>query len=134
MTSGQVSENRGLTARERWLREHREVRLYFRRDEYELLESLASQGGLTVKDFIVKLARDLQQLERKTPTLEALGCKPSSVMECVIKTLELWEKLVAGSLDLVLEYGTCLKRLKEYEELLKFILRARGGWRSSLQA
>jgi hypothetical protein len=131
MTSGQVSENRRLTARERWLREHREVRLYFRRDEYELLESLASQEGLTVKDFILKLARDLQQLEQKTPALEKLGCKPSSMVECVNRTLELWEKLVAGSLNLALEHEACLKRLKEYEELLKFILRVRGGWRSS---
>ncbi len=131
MTSGQGSENRRLTARERWLMEHKEVRLYFRRDEYELLESLASHEGLTVKDFIVKLARDLQQLEQKTPALEKLGCKPSSVVDCVNRTLELWEKLVTGTLDLALEHEACLKRLKEYEELLKFILRVRGGWRSS---
>jgi hypothetical protein len=55
MTSGQGSENRGLTARERWLMEHKEVRLYLKRDEYELLESLASEEGLIVKDFISKL-------------------------------------------------------------------------------
>ena len=131
MTSGQVSENKRLTARERWLKEHKEVRFYLRHDEYELLESLASQEGLTVKDFIVKLARDLQQLEQKTLALEKLGCKPSSMVECVNRTLELWEKLVAGSLSLALEHEACLKRLKEYEELLKFILRVRGGWRSS---
>jgi hypothetical protein len=134
MTSGHISENKRLTARQRWLKMHKELRLYLRHDEYELLESQASEEGLTVKDYILKIARDLQQLKQKTPTLETLGCKPSSVMECMNKTLELWEKLVIGSLDLALEYGTCLKRLKEYEELLKFILRVRGGWRSSLQA
>jgi hypothetical protein len=131
MTSGQVSENRRLTARERWLMEHKEVRLYLKRDEYELLESLASQEGLTVKDYILKIAKDLQQLEQKTPALEKLGCKPSSMVECLNRTLELWEKLVTGSLNLALEHEACLKRLKEYEELLKFILRVRGGWRSS---
>jgi hypothetical protein len=111
--------------------EHKEVRLYLKRDEYELLESLASQEGLTVKDYILKIVRDLQRLRQKTPTLEALGCKPSSVVDCVNRALELWEKLVAGSLNLALEHEACLKRLKEYEELLKFILRVRGGWRSS---
>jgi hypothetical protein len=131
MNSGDISENKRLTARERWLREHKEVRFYFRRDEYELLENLASQEGLTVKDFILRLAKDLQQLEQKTPALEKLGCKPSSMVECLNRTLELWEKLVAGSLNLALEHEACLKRLKEYEELLKFILRVRGGWRSS---
>jgi uncharacterized protein (DUF1778 family) len=40
--------------------EHKEVRLYLKRDEYELLESLASEEGLTVKDFILKLARELE--------------------------------------------------------------------------
>ncbi len=33
MVSENNSENKGLTARERWLREHREVRLYFKQDE-----------------------------------------------------------------------------------------------------
>jgi hypothetical protein len=89
MTLGHISENRRLIARERWLMEHKEVRLYLKRDEYELLESLASQEGLTVKDFILKLAKDLQQLEQKTPALEKLGCKSSSMAECMNRTLEL---------------------------------------------
>ncbi len=130
MTPGHIPENR-LTARQRWLMEHKEVRFYLKKDEYELLESLASEEGLTVKDFILKLARDLQQLKTKISTLEALDCKPSNVIECVSRALELWEKLVVRSLDLALEHEACLKRLKEYEELLKFILRVRGGWRSS---
>ncbi len=131
MTSDYIQENKRLTARERWIKEHKEVRLYFKRDEYELLESLASQEGLTVKDYILKIVRDLQRLRQKTPALEKLGCKPSSVVDCVSRALELWEKLVVGSLNLALEHEACLKRLKEYEELLKFILRVRGGWRSS---
>jgi hypothetical protein len=75
MTSGQVSENKRLTARERWLREHKEVRLYLKRDEYELLESLASEEGLLVRDFILKLARELKQLKQltlKTPSWRGL--------------------------------------------------------------
>jgi hypothetical protein len=89
MTSGQVSENRGLTARERWLMEHREVRLYLKRDEYDLLESLASEEGLIVRvivrDFILKLAGDLKQLKAESSTLKILGvdCKPSRVAERV---------------------------------------------------
>jgi hypothetical protein len=75
MTSGQVSENKRLTARERWLREHKEVRLYLKRDEYKLLESLASEEGLLVRDFILKLARELKQLKQltlKTPSWRGL--------------------------------------------------------------
>jgi hypothetical protein len=75
MTSGRVSENKRLTARERWLREHKEVRLYLKRDEYKLLESLASEEGLLVRDFILKLARELKQLKQltlKTPSWRGL--------------------------------------------------------------
>jgi hypothetical protein len=108
MTSGQVSENRGLTARERWLMEHKEVRLYFKHDEYDLLESLASEEGLTVKDFILKLARDLKQLKAEISTLAKLGvnCKPGRVAECIG---ELKEKLLIQKL----EYALCMKRLEK---------------------
>jgi hypothetical protein len=77
MTSGRVSENKRLTARERWLREHKEVRLYLKRDEYKLLESLASEEGLLVRDFILKLARELKQLKQLTlkPRHGEVWCK-----------------------------------------------------------
>jgi hypothetical protein len=120
MTSGQGSENRRLTARERWLREHREVRLYFRRDEYDLLESLASEEGLTVRDFILKLARDLKQLKAESSTLAKIGvnCKPSRVAECVSG---LKEKLILQQL----EYAVCMEqqeRLLAYYEICKTLL------------
>jgi hypothetical protein len=107
MTSGHISENKLLTARERWLREHKEVRLYLKRDEYDLLESLASEEGLTVRDFILKLARDLEQLKAESSTLAKLGvnCKPSRVAECVSG---LKEKLILQRL----EYALCMERLE----------------------
>jgi hypothetical protein len=109
-TSGQVSENRRLTARQRWLRQHKKIRLYLKRDEYELLESLASEEGLTAKDFIVKLASEPRQLKAESSTLRTLGveCKPTSVIECVSK---LRERLVIQ----MLEYAVC----KEHLERLK---------------
>jgi hypothetical protein len=141
MVSENNSENKGLTARERWLREHREVRLYFKQDEYELLESLASGEGLTVKDFILKLIGELREL-RESPyskILEKMGvdCRPTGIARCVN---ELSEKLlieipIAEHCKEILE-GTvalCRERLEGYEELLKAILklRSKGGWRSS---
>jgi hypothetical protein len=118
MTSGQVSENR-LTARQRWLMEHKEVRLYFKRDEYELLENLASEEGLMVKDFILKLARDLKQLEAESSTLRILGvnCKPSRVAECVSG---LKEKLILQQL----EYAICMEqreKLLAYYKIFKIL-------------
>jgi hypothetical protein len=87
--------------------EHKEVRLYLKRDEYDLLESLASEEGLTVRDFILKLARDLEQLKAESSTLAKLGvnCKPSRVAECVSG---LKEKLILQRL----EYALCMERLE----------------------
>jgi hypothetical protein len=48
MTSGHISENKRLTARQRRLKMHKELRLYLRDDQYKLLESQASEEGLTV--------------------------------------------------------------------------------------
>jgi hypothetical protein len=113
MTSGQVSENKRLTARERWFREHREVRLYLKHDEYEFLESLASEEGLTIRDFIVRLARELKQLKAESSTLGKLGvnCKPARVIECIN---ELKEKLVIQ----MLKYALCREQLEQLEKLL----------------
>jgi poly-D-alanine transfer protein DltD len=108
MTSGQVSENRELTSRERWLRQHRELRFYFKHDEYELLESLAAEEHLTVKDFILKLAKELEMLRAESSTLRILGvnCKPTRIVECIN---ELRDKLVLQQL----EYIICTERLKQ---------------------
>jgi hypothetical protein len=90
--------------------EHKEVRLYLKRDEYELLESLASEEGLTVKDFILKLARELEQLKAESSTLAKLGvnCKPTNIIECVSN---LKERLLIQ----MIEYAVCM----EYLERLK---------------
>ncbi len=118
-TFGHVSENKGLTARERWLREHKEIRFYLTHDEYELLESLASEEGLTVRDFILKLARDLKQLKAESSILAKIGvnCKPSRVAECVSG---LKEKLILQQL----EYAICMEqreKLLAYYEILKIL-------------
>jgi hypothetical protein len=96
------SENKPLTARQRWLREHREVRFYLTHDEYKLLEDLASEEGLTVKDFILKLARELRQLKAESSTLRELGvdCKPTMVAECVTELRKiLLQRSVAACLE-----------------------------------
>ena len=36
----------------RWRKQHKEIRLYLKRKEYEVLEKLASEQGMTVKDFV----------------------------------------------------------------------------------
>ncbi len=103
MTSGQGSENKRLTARQRWLMEHKELRFYLRHDEYELLESLASEEGLTVRDYILELARGLKQFEAEISTLRELGvnCKPTRVAECIT---ELKKILLQRSVEACLEY------------------------------
>jgi hypothetical protein len=100
----------GLTARERWLREHKEVKLYLKRDEYDLLESLASEEGLAVKDFMLKLARELKQPKAEISTLRKLdvNCGPARVVEYIT---ELKVKLLLRNL----EYAVCM----EYVEWLK---------------
>jgi hypothetical protein len=108
-TFGHVSENKRLTAKERWLKEHKEVRLYLRHDEYELLESLASEEGLTVRDYILELARGLKRFEAEIYTLRELGvnCKPTGVAECIT---ELKKILLQQSVEACLEYLEWLKR------------------------
>jgi hypothetical protein len=110
MTSGHIPENKRLTARQRWLKMHKELRLYLRDDQYKLLESQASEEGLTVKDYILKIARELEQLKVEIPTLRKLGveCKPSNIIECVNN---LKEKLIVQ----MLLFAAC----KEYLERLK---------------
>jgi uncharacterized protein (DUF1778 family) len=119
MNSGHISENKRLTARERWLMKHKEIRLYLELDEYQLLESLASEEGLTVRDFILKLAKDLKQLEAESSILAKIGvsCKPSRVAECVSG---LKEKLILQQL----EYAICMEqreKLLAYNEILKIL-------------
>jgi hypothetical protein len=107
MTSGHISENKRLTARERWLREHRELRLYLKHDEYQRLESLASEEGLTIKDFILALTEQLMQLKKQAPVLEKLGvnCRPANVFKCIE---QFWEKLVLEKL----EHAICMAQLE----------------------
>ncbi len=46
----------------RWLREHPQVRLYLSRDEYELLKKLASEKGVSIKEFILSIIKDLNKV------------------------------------------------------------------------
>jgi hypothetical protein len=44
---------------DRWRKQHKEVRLYLKKEEYEALERLASEHNVTVKDFILKFINDI---------------------------------------------------------------------------
>ena len=74
-----------------------------------MLESQASEEGLTVKDYILKIARDLEQLKAEISTLRELGvnCKPTRVAECIT---ELKKILLQRSVEACLEYLEWLKR------------------------
>jgi len=45
---------------DRWRREHKEVKFYFKREEYKVLEELASKHNMTVKEFILKFINDVR--------------------------------------------------------------------------
>uniref|UniRef100_A0A7J2TB21 Uncharacterized protein n=1 Tax=Ignisphaera aggregans TaxID=334771 RepID=A0A7J2TB21_9CREN len=46
----------------KWLREHKRITLYLKKEEYEALEKLASKQNMTVRDFLVKFARSADDL------------------------------------------------------------------------
>ena len=50
---------------DRWRREHKEVRLYLKREEYEVLERLASEQNMTVKEFILKNVEKFSKAARR---------------------------------------------------------------------
>jgi len=45
---------------DRWRREHKEVKFYFKKEEYKILEELASKHNMTVKEFILKFINDVR--------------------------------------------------------------------------
>jgi len=45
---------------DRWRREHKEVKFYFKKEEYKVLEELASKHNMTVKEFILKFINDVK--------------------------------------------------------------------------
>ena len=47
---------------QRWLREHKRIVLYLKKEEYEILEKLASKQNMTVRDFLVKFASNADDL------------------------------------------------------------------------
>jgi len=47
--------------RERWLREHHEVRLYLSRDDYEFLRGLADRSGKSFRELLLDALRGLRE-------------------------------------------------------------------------
>ena len=50
---------------DRWKRQHKEVKFYFKKEEYEVLDKLATAHNMTVKDFILKFANDVKAAAEK---------------------------------------------------------------------
>ena len=50
---------------DRWRKQHKEVRFYLKRGEYEVLERLASERNMTVKEFILKNVEKLSKAARR---------------------------------------------------------------------
>jgi len=46
------------TARDRWLKRHKEIRFYLTEEEYKELEKIASKYNMLVKDYLVMVAKD----------------------------------------------------------------------------
>jgi len=46
---------------DRWRKQHKEVRLYFKAEEYEVLKDLASKHNMSVKEYILKYANDVKK-------------------------------------------------------------------------
>jgi len=38
---------------DRWRKQHKEVKFYLKKEDYKMLEKLASEHGMTVKDFVL---------------------------------------------------------------------------------
>jgi len=46
---------------DRWRREHKEVRLYLKKEEYEVLERLASRHNMSVREYILKFINNTEE-------------------------------------------------------------------------
>jgi len=57
------------TYRDRWLREHKEVRFYIKKDDYKLLQELAISRGLTIKDLILNHIKGISKVCRRVSKL-----------------------------------------------------------------
>jgi len=45
---------------DRWKKQHKEIRFYLKKEDYEILEKLASKHNMTVKDFVLKFINDVK--------------------------------------------------------------------------
>ena len=88
-----------LDARTRWLLKHKEVRFYIKKEEYELLEKLASARNMTVKDYVINTAMELIKVGEELKKLEEKA-----------KELRIWEAVLKE------EEGKLERRRKELEE------------------
>jgi len=74
---------------DRWRRDHPEVRLYLKKEEYELLREIATASGMTIKEVVMRAIRDLSALEKAV-----FKVATERVFKCVVegcKELELIE-------------------------------------------
>jgi len=76
-----------LDARTRWLLKHKEVRFYIKKDEYELLEKLASARNMTVKDYVISVAKELISVGEELKKLEEKA-KELRIREAVLNEEE----------------------------------------------
>jgi len=80
---------------DRWRREHPEVRLYLKREEYELLREIAAKSGMTIKEVVMKAIRDLNALRDAMFEVNA-----DRVFECIVKGSDVCEEWELNKIDL----------------------------------
>jgi len=50
---------------DKWRKQHKEIRFFFKKEDYEALDKLASAHNMTVKDFILKFINDVNIAVKK---------------------------------------------------------------------
>jgi len=88
-----------LNFRTRWLLKHKEVRFYLKKEEYELLEKLAAARNMSVRDYVVSVAKELISVGEELKKLEEEARK-----------LKIWESVLNEEEDKL------QRRKKELEE------------------
>jgi len=46
---------------DRWRKQHKEIRFYLKKEDYETIEKLASKYNMTVKEYIIKYIEDVSK-------------------------------------------------------------------------
>jgi len=58
-------DERYTTCYMRWRKQHKEIRFYLKKEDYEILEKLASKHNMTVKDFVLKLIGNVKTVVKE---------------------------------------------------------------------